>query len=66
MSGLENFLTNRPEKKVNLLSPIVRKPVQDRDSLFGGYVQDDWRVSSRLTVNLGLRSDAYKSDGSHQ
>jgi hypothetical protein len=54
VSGLENFLTNRPEK-VNLLSPLVRKPVQDRDSLFGGYVQDDWRVSSKLTVNLGLR-----------
>ena len=28
-------------------------------SYFGAYVQDDWRVSSRLTVNLGLRWEHY-------
>ncbi|HXW57765.1 MAG TPA: TonB-dependent receptor [Candidatus Cybelea sp.] len=26
-----------------------------RNSLFGGFVQDNWRVTSQLTVNLGLR-----------
>jgi hypothetical protein len=25
--------------------------------LFGGYVQDDWRVTNRLTLNLGVRWD---------
>jgi hypothetical protein len=54
ISGLENFLTNQPEK-VLLLSPLVRHQAQPRESLFGGYVQDDWRVSSKLTINLGLR-----------
>jgi Carboxypeptidase regulatory-like domain len=54
VSGLENFLTDQPEKAL-LLSPIVRKPVQYRDGLYGGYAQDDWRVNSRFTVNLGLR-----------
>ena len=28
------------------------------DSFFGGFVQDDWHATERLTVNLGLRYDA--------
>lgn len=54
VTGIENFLTDNPEK-ANLLSPTVRKPVQDRDSRFGGYAQDDWRITPRFTANLGLR-----------
>ncbi|PYY03632.1 MAG: hypothetical protein DMG69_32245, partial [Acidobacteria bacterium] len=53
-SGIENFLTNKPAS-VLLLSPSIRKESQSRDSLFGVYVQDDWRVRPRFTVNLGLR-----------
>lgn len=26
---------------------------------FGAYIQDDWRLNSRLTLNLGLRYDLY-------
>ena len=28
-----------------------------RANRFGAYIQDDWKVSSKLTVNLGLRFD---------
>ena len=28
----------------------------------GGFLQDDWRVSDRLTVNLGLRYDFYSNN----
>lgn len=54
VSPLENFLTNHPAQAL-LLSPSVRQEVGSRDSLFGGYVQDDWRFKSNLTFNIGLR-----------
>ena len=28
---------------------------KDRNNIFAGYVQDDWRVTNSLTVNLGIR-----------
>jgi hypothetical protein len=30
-----------------------------RASVFGAYLQDDWRATDRLTVNLGLRYEAH-------
>jgi hypothetical protein len=53
-SGLESFLRNRPLRFVGLT------PEGDLNrfwpfTLFGAYVQDDFRVGSRLTVNAGLR-----------
>jgi hypothetical protein len=30
-----------------------------RASIFGAYVQDDWRATERLTVNLGVRYEAH-------
>ncbi|PYT32412.1 MAG: hypothetical protein DMG58_10210, partial [Acidobacteria bacterium] len=39
-----------------------------RENTFGGYFQDDWRVSPRLTVNLGVRYEYFApfTDARHQ
>ena len=37
----------------------------DGKSYYGGYINDDWKVTSKLTVNLGLRYDFFGLVGEH-
>lgn len=38
---------------------LMQGTIGERRPEYGGYVQDDWRVNSKLTVNLGLRYDLF-------
>jgi hypothetical protein len=53
-STLANFLNNTPDT-LNALAPGGSNEVAIRESLFAGYIHDDWRFRPNLTINLGLR-----------
>ena len=48
-------LLNNVTTELNALAPGGSHEVAIRESLFAGYIQDDWRIRPRLTLNLGMR-----------
>jgi hypothetical protein len=52
--SLAGFLLNQPST-VTLDDPVGTKPVYVRQTLFGGYIQDDWHWRSNFTLNIGMR-----------
>lgn len=52
-----NFLTGNAN---NGFSQLSRDPVTDiKESLWEGFVQDNWKATPRLTLNLGVRYSYY-------
>jgi hypothetical protein len=58
-SGFADFLLGLPEE-VQQGAPLN---FHLRNSLFGGFVQDDYRVSPNLTLNLGVRYELTTARG---
>jgi hypothetical protein len=53
--SLAQFLTNQPNSLEGGGLLGRSNPHDFRQTLFGGYIQDDWRMRRNLTLNVGLR-----------
>jgi len=53
-SSLDKFLTNQP-RRFSATLPSTATTRGLRETLLAGYLQDDWHILPRLTLNLGVR-----------
>jgi hypothetical protein len=52
--SVSNLLTNQPTSFVSSL-PGDKPTIYIRQTIFGGYIADTWRLAHNFTVNLGVR-----------
>lgn len=55
VAGTGNSIASLLLGEVNNANILVSDQIVSRAYYWAGYVQDDWRVTDRLTLNLGLR-----------
>lgn len=55
-SGIADFLVNQ----MHTASITNALDINDQESYNSAYLQDDWRATPRLTLNLGVRYDFYQ------
>ncbi|HWO28456.1 MAG TPA: TonB-dependent receptor, partial [Candidatus Acidoferrum sp.] len=53
-SNLQTFYANQPTRFQGGIASTL-SPRNLRQTVFGGYIQDDWRWKPNITLNLGLR-----------
>ena len=60
-NGFASFLLGIPDSG----SIVNLHDIDYRRQIYSGYVQDDWKVSPRLTLNLGLRYEMFSTIKEH-
>jgi hypothetical protein len=57
--GLWSFLNDAPYQEKGNFNSVTGKPggvrSDQRENLFGGFIQDDWKATPNLTLHVGLR-----------
>jgi hypothetical protein len=56
-SGWEAFLLDKPRTLQAPLPGLADFERGARQTNFSGFIQDDWKATRRLTINIGLRDD---------
>jgi Carboxypeptidase regulatory-like domain len=55
------IINNGAPTQARLYLPAAKERSPETELAIGGYLQDTWKINSRVTLNLGFRADRYHS-----